>query len=210
MAALTGLLIAGIIGAVVSAAGGVVSSAINAGSQDWANKMNAENISKTNAANLQIARENNAQQMDLAKHGIQYRMEDMQAAGLNPVLAAQGAFGSAPTATLSTPNQQAARNIAPQIDLSGLGNAITALNNTMLTQHLIESRENIAANHDATSTANAESRNSVLKDLYKRKGVIANDQRGVLAVNSARKGKINDYVSDKEWKAMLKELASIK
>ncbi len=198
MAAITGLIIAGIVGAALSAAAAIGGSAMNYDAQQKTNQLNKEAVESTNATNLEIAEKNNALQMDLAKHGTQYKMNDLKAAGLNPILAVQGM--TSPQATLSTPHMQAPQAQAPMIDFNGIANAITAMNNMYMTEAMVSNRKDIA-----------DDRNSVLKDLYKRKGIyLDNASDSARLVSSARQVNRWTKKDEKQWDAMMKELGYIK
>lgn len=219
-----GSAIAILIAALVAGVAGITTTAIqnaaNKESIEATNRANRQNVESTNAANiemqqqanetnLQIARENNAQEMDLATHGIQYKMADLQAAGLNPVLAASG-FGGSPQATLSSPTAQAAKNQAPRdqaalFDFSGMSSAINAMNNMMLTKMMMDQRQNIANGYQQTSRDNNEARNEVLNKLYQRKaGSFQNDASMV-----ANAKQIAKVTKSDDWDKMMKELKSI-
>lgn len=200
------LLISGIVSAIAGTAGSLINNANNIKAQE---KANAENIAmqeQINQANIDYSRE-------FAQNQIQWKMDDLQAAGLNPVLAAQGAFGGS-----SSPTTMQAAQVQPvRSDLSGVTNALQSMNNIMMTMAVLNQRGNIAANHDATAIANTnarnqtairnnESRNSVLENLYKRKA--ASFAESSKAINSAKQVQSArqklDY--DGTWEQIKKEL----
>ncbi|AXH73742.1 MAG: hypothetical protein [Microviridae sp.] len=78
----------------------------------------------TNQTMMDIAQANNETNIDIAKHGIQYRMQDYKNAGLNPALA----YNSGPInmPNLSTPNLQNSGAAAAQGMQSGQSAAIAA------------------------------------------------------------------------------------
>lgn len=81
----------------------------------------------TNEANANIASANNAISLDIAKHGMQYKVADLQAAGLNPALA----YNSGPInmPNLSTPVMQNSGAAAAQ---GGLAASQAALANAQV------------------------------------------------------------------------------
>lgn len=202
----TGLIIASVIGSVLAAGAGLAGSALNYKSVQDTNALNKDLQEQANQTNLEVANANNQTQLDLAKNGIQYRMEDLKNGGLNPILAAQGM--AQPTASLSTPNVQAARAQAPMLDMNGVANAITAMNNTLLTSYLMKGRQDIAQGYQSNSKAIAEERNSVLRDLYRRKGISMNNASDVgRSIYSAKQ--VSNAAKGDEWEKFLKELKSM-
>lgn len=212
------IIAASVISSLVGAGASMVGSALNYKSIKDTNLLNKDMQESANQTNLEVANANNQTQLDLAKNGYQYKMQDLQAAGLNPVLAAQGL--AQPTATLSTPNVQAAKAQAPMIDMNGVASALTAMNNTLLTAYLMDRKEGIAQGYQANSKAIAdernsvnqqisENRNSVLRDLYKRKGISLNNASDVgRSINSAKQ--ISEATNNEEWDSIMKELKKMR
>lgn len=213
MAAITGLVIASVIAALASAGAGIFGSVYNANKQEELNKRNLQNQEAINQANLANQAAINQQNInfsrEFAQNQIQWRMDDLQNAGLNPTLAAGGG-SSSPTAMQSTA-QQSINQHPGLVDMSGIASAITALNNSMLTAYMIQSREDIADDRNATLRSTSEGRNSVLRQLYKRKGIMLDSDHDMPHVGNASQIKAaKDSLSDAEWKALMKELKSIK
>lgn len=70
--------------------GGVGSGLITTAGQLYANSQNLKYQTKVNDINWQIAAQNNATQIDMANTAHQREVEDLRAAGLNPILSAGG------------------------------------------------------------------------------------------------------------------------
>lgn len=186
---------AAIIAAAVSAAAGFGANALNYHLTQETNKANKEAVQDTNETNLQIAQENNAMQMDLAKNGISYKMNDLKNAGLNPILAAGGM--SSPSATLSTPHMQAPQAQAPQFDFSGIASAITAMNNSLLTEYITQNKTSMNEANNATKKSISEDRNDVLKQLYQRKADYMNTRTANFLGHSA--DQVHRATKEKRW-----------
>lgn len=86
--------------------GGILGNQQSAANTAAANAQSAANTASANNANLQIARENTQFQERMSNTAYQRAMQDMKAAGLNPMLAYQQ--GGAGTPTGSIANMQAA------------------------------------------------------------------------------------------------------
>lgn len=205
MVATTALIIASIVGSIIAAGAGTASAAINYNAQKEANKTNVELQNSANQANYQAAVMNNQTQLDIAKHAHQYEMEDLKSAGLNPVLTATGGQGAS-IGALSMPNAQAARVGAPQLDLSGLSNAINSMAHLMLISKLADDRND-------TIRETSKGRNDVLNGLYRRKAEsLGSNAVAQTAVNSAKsmvpkliKAR-GGHLTDAQYKKILKDL----
>ena len=188
MTAIAALLIGSIVSAIVGAGTSAINNGINVANQ---NRINAENVQ----AQKDINAENIAYSKEYAQNQMQWRVQDLEAAGLNPVLAA------GQNVSMSAPSLQAPQQKAPVVDFSGISSAITAMNNTMLTAYLTSQRNDIQAE-----------RNDVLRDLYKRKAEFFDSGRGDRYVSTAKQlskaaneladGKGEDW--EKQWQEILK------
>lgn len=136
-----------------------ISAAVGAG-------LNYASTAKTSQSNIDMQNQTNKQNQYNIEHAHQIEMQDLKAAGLNPVLTATGGQG-APVSMLQSPKAQ-----APQLDLSGIGSAMSGLQHAMTMQMMMEMRgelsaernatlSSIAKGHDAQSAANAALRASM-------------------------------------------------
>lgn len=82
----------------------------------YANHMNLKQQSHVNDVNWQIAAMNNATQIDMANSAHQREVQDLRAAGLNPILSAGGSGASTPS--LTTVRGDAAQVQNPVNDLA--------------------------------------------------------------------------------------------
>lgn len=87
----------------------LVGAAISTAGSVYTNKANIKAQQQQNQQNLAIAAMNNATQIDMANSAHQREVQDLRAAGLNPLLSAQGNGAS-------VPQLQQASLRAPQID----------------------------------------------------------------------------------------------
>lgn len=201
------LLISGILAALGGVAGTVTTNLVNAQMTRETNQVNADLQREINQANIDASKE-------FAQNQVQWKAQDLQAAGFNPVLAASGALGGG---SVSPSTAYAPQMKAPQYDFSGISTALNAMNNVMLTMALMNNRSEIAQNHDATaiantqarnatSTANNQARNDVLNKLYQRKaGQFADDSKFVHSAKQVDMGRKMAEDSG-EWEALLKQL----
>lgn len=151
------LLAALIAGAAANMAGSLFSTAANYSAQKQANKTNlamneANNLlqqqlqDKTMAFNADEAEKQRQWETDMSNTEVQRRMADMQAAGINPLMAAN--YGA------STPTGYAAQGTsaftsagkvqAPHLDMSGFTNAMQSINNVLFTQMLANNSKTVS------------------------------------------------------------------
>lgn len=146
------LLISGIAGAASSLGG----AGLNFWSQERANKTNVEMNSannllqqqlqdKTFAFNAEEAQKQRDWEQQMSSTEVQRRMADMQAAGINPLMAAN--FGaSTPVGTAASGGgafTSAGKVNAPHFDMSGFTNAVQSVNNILLTSMLSNSGKSV-------------------------------------------------------------------
>lgn len=178
---ITGLIVGSIISGLVSAMIGGATSIYNANKQAEINRENIANQTAINQANIDASKE-------FAQNQIQWKVDDLQAAGLNPVLAAGGIGGSsAPTA------MQSVQQKAPLIDASGVASAINALNNTMLTSYLLDKRNDVM-----------QDRNDALRALYRNKSVFFDSATQNPYVGNAKQ--VMSATDNEAWDKIMKEL----
>lgn len=181
MVGLTGLILGSLAASLVSTLISGATSIYNVNAQKEMNQANLENQTAINQANIDASKE-------FAQNQVQWKVDDMRAAGLNPVLAAGGFGGSSsPTA------MQATQQRAPTLDASGIAHAITAMNNTMLTSYLMSQRNDVLAE-----------KNDVLRDLYQRKGSFMDSAKQSPYIGNAKQ--IMSAADDDQWEAIMKAL----
>lgn len=212
MAGIGAFLAASLISSLISGAVSYVSNTANMKAQQYTNQQNIEAQKQVNQQNIEYSRE-------FAQNNMQWRVEDLENAGLNPVLAA-GTSGSAQPTAMS-----ALQAKAPMLDLSGISSAITAMNNMMLSSYLMSQRNDIAAQNVGVGSERNQvfrERNSVLDKLYKRKGLSMNEalessRHSPIMMNSKqlaewRKQKESEMTPEEvaDWNRIMKELNSYK
>lgn len=161
----------------------------NVEAQKEINQQNVENQIAINQQNIDYSRE-------FAQNNIQWKMADLEAAGLNPTMAAGMSGSSTQPTALSSPYQQAPKQQAPILDLSGVSSALNAMSNAMMTAAVFGGR-----------SQNYNDRTDALKEHWNRSSMNGGFKAASKVMNSANK--MADTVSSKEWNKMLKELEKI-
>lgn len=183
----------------------LIAGVLAAGASATAAGLNYKAQKDTNAQNLAAAKAVNEQAQYNTEHAHQIEMNDLQAAGLNPVLTAMGGNG-APQASLNVPRAQ-----APQLDLSGISNALNNMTHTLMLSELINAKVDAANSSADAKIASAQigatSRETVadkyinagrLKNFYK------NESAGSSLISSAKQA--NSLSSDAFMESLAKKM----
>lgn len=146
---LTSALIAtGIASAVASLGSGVASAVSNYNATKEANKSNIDIMNQTNQFNAEQAQIQRDWEERMSNTSYQRAMADMEAAGLNPLMAAN--LGGASTPSGSSASGVITQVKANPIDFSGFAQAMNALQSTMVTSALLENKLKIAKGYQDT------------------------------------------------------------
>lgn len=191
------------------AAGAIIAAIIAAVGSASAAGINYANQQKTNQQNINAQNAVNKQQQYNIEHAHQIEMADLQAAGLNPVLTAMGGQG-APMASLNAP-----RAIAPELDLSGVSNALQSMTHMMMMSQLVDAKVE-AAEKSADAKIQAANISGQSRETVADKYIAAGRTRNLYKNESAGKALISnskqikklkdDYsITEKEWKELLKK-----
>lgn len=122
------------LGTALTALGSLASGIINTAGSIYTNKQNLKAQQSTNETNWQIAALNNATQIDMANTAHQREVEDLQAAGLNPILSTGGSGASTPSLTNS--RGEAVRMDNPASGLAeGVANSAKAVGRLLTEQY---------------------------------------------------------------------------
>lgn len=206
--ALLGMMAVSLIGSLVSAGISASTAYQNMFSQERINAENVQAQKDINAQNVEAQAAINQQNIDYSKefaqNQVQWKMADLQAAGLNPTLAAGGLGGSSGPSALSTPHQSAAMQQAPMLDMSGVSSAINAMSNMMMTSALLNERQGF----HQQSNQNYADRTEALKQKYLNAGVYRKMNAASTMVNSAKQLERGMSSSDlKQWKKIMEDIA---
>lgn len=165
----------------------IIAAAISAVGSATAAGVNYASTKSTNEANAKMQADANKQNQYNLEHAHQIEMEDLKAAGLNPILTATGGSGAPQT------SMQAARMQAPQLDFSGIGSAMSSMLSTLMLSQVMDSKvEALKANTEAkiaASEISAASRKEVADKYIKARQVAAaarNAEAGKSLVSSAK------------------------
>lgn len=124
-----------------------VAAALDAGATVLSSLFGASSARRANRANIQLQREQQAWEERMSNTAMQRRVEDLTAAGLNPVLAAGGPGASTPTVTPA--------RVEPEYKGGDRTNFLEAL---VAKQQIEQSKANVLLTNNSAAKAKAEAR----------------------------------------------------
>lgn len=180
----------------------LVSAGIAAGVSAANNAKNIDAQKQANEDNIAFQREVNAQNQYNIEHAHQIEMQDLQAAGLNPVLTGMGGSGAS-VQKLDAPQVNPVRS-----DVSGVTNAIAGFGQTMqslmMFSMMSDMRKELTQSRNDTLLAMSGNRDAVLSGLYQRKAEALNQTNSAATISHKTKDSKN---LQKEWKKLLDSLS---
>lgn len=194
-----------IIASIISAVAGLVGAGINYKSQQDTNSANRKLASDANLFNAEEAQKNRDWQTEMANTAHQREVADLQAAGLNPVLSANGGMASG-VSSVSNANANVSRNVAPQVDFSGISSAVNALTTNMLISKrldLLEGRNDILSDRNDIIAAKRMASNAGIQSYHSAKATYEAPKAKLTPKDLADRMTPKEK---KEWERMMKEL----
>ena len=161
----TALLLGSLITALVGGGAGIVSAVSQKHAAEDANATNIRLQQEANAFSAEEAQKNRDWQEEMSNTAIQRQMNDLQAAGLNPALAANYSGASTPSGSYAS--AQAAQVKPAGLDLSGLTSAMNSASNLLawsaVTDKRVGSWQSLHSAKSASSIASSGSSQAIAK-----------------------------------------------